>query len=152
MKLAIIHADPARKLSARLTLWFTGSTAYHCGFLDEDDNTWFDMSWLARKASWPRYLPPVKWVVLYDFPNLTREQCEEFLKRDSDIKYGVIDYLLFGLRPLYHLVGKSSRNASGMICSEMCALWLREAGYEPPVHPVPSPADIERWAQSNETA
>lgn len=148
MKLAIIHADPKDKLSARLTLWFTGSTAYHCGFVDETDGTWFDMSWLARKAPWPRYLPP-KWVNLYDVPGLTREDCEAFLKRDSDIKYGVIDYLLFGLRPLYHLVGKSTRNASGMICSEMCALWLREVGHPAPIQPVPSPADLERWAKTN---
>lgn len=148
MKLAIIHADPKDKLSARLTLWFTGSTAYHCGFVDETDGTWFDMSWLARKAAWPRYLPP-KWVNLYELPGLTREDCEAFLKRDSDIKYGVIDYLLFGLRPLYHLVGKSTRNASGMICSEMCALWLREVGHPAPIQPVPSPADLERWAITN---
>lgn len=152
MKLAIIHADPEQKLSARLTLLFTGSTAYHCGFVDETDGTWFDMSWLPRKAAWPRYLPPVKWVNLYHVPNLTRAHCEALLKRDSDIKYGVADYLLFGLRPLYHLVGKSTRNASGMICSEMCALWLREAGYETPVNPVPSPADLERWAQSSKSA
>ena len=148
MKLAIIHADPARKLSARLTQWFTGSTAYHCGFLDETDNTWFDMSWLARKALWPRYFPPVKWIVLYDFPSLTRAQCEEFLKRDSDIKYGVLDYLLFGLRPIYHLLGKSTRNAGGVICSEMVNNDLWDCGVKTPWKPIdapPSPCDLLRW-------
>ncbi len=150
MKLAFIHAKPADKISARLTLWFTGSTAYHCGLVDESDGTFFDMSLLPRKLPWPRYHPP-KWVVLYDFPALTRAQCEEFLKRDSTITYGWLDYLLFGLRPLYHLVGKSTRNAGGMICSELCANWLAEAGYSPPQQPVPSPADLERWAQQQTT-
>lgn len=146
MKLGIIHAHPKDKLSARLTLWFTGSTAYHCGFVDESDGTWFDMSWLARKTPWPRYFEP-KWVVLYDVPVLTREECEAYLKNDSDIKYGVMDYILFGLRPIYHLFGKSTRNASGMICSEMCALWLNRAGYEIEFPQVPSPKDLEDWAK-----
>lgn len=146
MKLAIIHGDPSTKLSARLTLWWTGSTAYHCGFVDEADGTFFDMSLLPRKIAWPRYFPPVKWVVLYDVPGLTREHCEAFLKQDSTIHYGVADYLLFGIRPLYHLLGKSTRNAGGMICSEMCAVWLSRVGYRAPLVPVASPFDLETWA------
>lgn len=145
MKLAIIHANPSDKFSARLTLWFTGSTAYHCGFVDESDETWFDMSWLPRKTAWPRYFEP-KWANLYDVPGLTRAECEEYLKADSDVKYGFLDYILFGIRPLYHLFGKSTRNASGMICSEMCHLWLKRAGYEIEFDAVPSPKDLEDWA------
>ena len=148
MKLAFIHADPANHFSARLTKWFTGSTAYHCGFVDELSGTLFDMHLLPRKCDWPRYAAP-KWVVLYEVPGLTRAACEGFLQRDSIHTYGWIDYLLFGLRPLYHLVGKSTRNAGGLICSEMCALWLRNVGYEVPFDPVPSPADLERWASEN---
>lgn len=146
MLLAIIHAPAERKLSARLTKLFTGSTAYHCGFVDEATGTFYDMSWLPRKTHWPRYNPP-KWVNLYPVPNLTAEHCEEYLKRDSHIKYGVMDYVLFGLRPIYHLFGKSTRNAGGWICSEMCAEWLRRVGYDAPVEPVPSPADLEMWAK-----
>lgn len=145
MKLVFIHAHPADKLSARLTLWFTGSTAYHVGFVCEETGTFYDMNLLPRKLAWPRYNPP-KWTTSYSMPKLTREMCEENLKRDSTITYGWLDYLLFGLRPIYHLFGQSTRNAGGMICSEMCALWLREAGYDAPVDPVPSPADLERWA------
>jgi hypothetical protein len=145
MKLAIIHADPKRKIGARLTQWFTGSTAYHCGFVCEETSTFYDMNLLPRKIEWPRYHPP-KWVNLYEVPNLTREHCETFLKQDSATRYGVMDYILFGLRPIYHLFGKSTRNASGMICSEMCAVWLTRVGYYAPVDPVPSPADLERWA------
>ncbi len=146
MKLAFIHADPSEKFSARLTKLFTGSTAYHCGFVDESDGTFFDMAVMARKTYWPRYHPPVKWVVSYDTPMLTRAMCEDLLKAYSDERYGYIDYILFGLRPIYHLFGKSTRNAGGLICSEMCAQWLMKAGYQPPVNPIPSPADLERWA------
>lgn len=149
MKLAIIHADPARKISARLTRWFTGSTAYHCGFVDESDGTFFDMNLLPRKVDWPRYHPPVKSVVLFDLPQLTRAHCEAYLKQDGTVRYGLLDYVLFGLRPLYHLVGKSTRNAGGMICSEMCAVWMYRAGLWPPMKPVPSPGDLERWASEN---
>lgn len=155
MKLAIIHADPSRKLSARLTRFWTGSTAYHCGFVDddpgqEDGATFFDMNLLPRKVSWPRYHGPVKWVLLFDAPLLTRAKCERLLRRDGAERYGVLDYALFALRPLYHLFGKSTRNASGIICSELCARWLNDAGYGSlPLHPVPSPADLEAWAREH---
>ena len=148
MKLAFIHANPSEKFSARLTKLFTGSTAYHCGFVDESDGTFFDMSVMVRKTHWPRYHPPVKWVEMYDAPLLTRECCEKLLKAYSDERYGYIDYILFGLRPIYHFFGQSTRNAGGLICSEMCAQWLTEAGYLPPLKPVPSPADLERWAMT----
>lgn len=155
MKLAIIHADPARKLSARLTRFWTGSTAYHCGFVDddpgqEDGATFFDMNLLPRKVSWPRYHGPDKWVLLFDAPLLTRAQCERLLRRDGAVRYGVADYCLFALRPLYHLLGKSTRNAGGLICSELCTQWLSDAGYlNLPLHPVPSPADLEAWAREH---
>lgn len=144
MKLAIIHAPADKKLSAWLTQFFTGSTAYHCGFVDEATGTFYDMSWLPRKTRWPRYSPP-KWVNLYEVPNLTAADCEKFLKDDSEITYGWMDYVLFGIRPLYHLFGKSTRNAGGWICSEMCAVWLDRVGYLVPMSPVPSPADLEEW-------
>jgi hypothetical protein len=147
MKLAIIHAPPDRKFSAWLTKVFTGSTAYHCGFVCEQSGTFYDMNLLPRKMPWPRYDPP-KWVELHDVSKLTREDCEEFLKQDSTITYGWVDYLLFALRPVYHLFGKSTRNASGMICSEMCALWLERVGYHMPFKAVPSPRDLEDWAMA----
>jgi len=146
MKLAIIHAPAEKKISAWLTKLVTGSTAYHCGFVDEASGTFYDMNLLPRKTHWPRYNPP-KWVNLYDVPNLTSEHCESFLKQDSSTGYGWMDYILFGLRPIYHLFGKSTRNAKGMICSEMCAVWLNRVGYDAPIDPVPSPADLEWWSQ-----
>jgi hypothetical protein len=146
MKLAVVHAPADKQFSAKLTLWFTGSTAYHCGFVDEETGTFYDMHLLPRKTHWPRHNPP-RWVNLYEVPNLTREHCESFLKQDSHIKYGVWDYILFGLRPVYHLLGLSTRNAGGWICSELCAEWLRRVGYYAPEEPVPSPADLEDWVK-----
>ena len=149
MKLVFIHAPPDKKLSAKLTKWFTGSTAYHCGFVDEKDGTFFDMNLTPRKVPWPRYSAPA-WVTEYEVPKLKRKHCEEFLKVDGAIRYSVADYLLFGLRPLYHLFGKSTRNATGMICSEMCASWLYRVGYvDALTQEVPSPAVLEAWADLN---
>lgn len=148
MKLVIIHAPADKKISARLTKWFTGSTAYHCGFVDESDGTFFDMHLLPRKTSWPRYHYP-KWVNEYDVPNLTREDCEKFLKQDSEQTYGWKDYILFGLRPIFHLFGKSTVNAGGVICSEMCATWMKRKEYKIDFPEVPSPADLENWAAFN---
>ena len=148
MKLVFIHAEPSKKFSALLTKVFTGSTAYHCGFADEESGTFYDMNLLPRKLPWPRYSSP-RWVTEYEVPNLTKERCEDFMKKDAEEKYGVLDYILFGLRPLYHLFGKSTRNAKGMICSEMCAVWMNRVGYSVLLEPVPSPADLERWAKEN---
>ena len=145
MLLAIIHAPADKKLSAWLTAFFTGSTAYHCGFVCEETGTFYDMNLLPRKLPWPRYNPP-KWVMLYPVPVLTRQHCEDFLKMDGEQKYGWLDYALFALRPIYHLFGKSTRNANGMICSEMCAVWMNRVCYDVPMSPVPSPADLEGWA------
>jgi hypothetical protein len=85
--------------------------------------------------------------VLFDCPApITSEDCEEFLKRDSQVHYGFLDYLLFALRPLYHLFGKSTRNAGGMICSEMVNLWLWRIRPGctpwPPDQAPPSPCDF----------
>jgi hypothetical protein len=146
MKLAIIHADPAHKLSSRLTLFWTGSTAYHCGFVDESDGTFFDMNLTPRKVKWPRYDEPHKWVNLYDADRITRADCELYLRDDGAERYGVKDYLLFGLRPIYHLAGQSTPNAAGIICSELMQKWLHRVGYIIDMGEVMSPAALELWA------
>lgn len=151
MKLAIIHAPASKFFMARLTKFFTGSTAYHSGFVDEATGTFYDMDLLPRKCPWPRYSAP-KYAVLYDVPLLTREHCEAFLKQDSREGYGYWDYLLFALRPIYHLFGKSTRNAKGIICSELNAIWLNRVGYNVPMDEVPSPKDMEDWALNNLSA
>lgn len=64
------------------------------------------------------YVPPGH-VKLFDAPcNVTRDYLESKLETDT-AWYGMKDYILFALRPLFHLFGKSTVNAGGVICSEM---------------------------------
>jgi hypothetical protein len=145
IKVAIIFNQ--RKLSGKLTRFFTGEYAYHIGFLHIESDTFFDMHILPRKVSWAakKYYE----YTLHDC-HLTKEDCEAFLKRDSlDVRYGVMDYTLFALRGLYHLFGKSTRNANGWICSEMVNNWLwrktdKATAFDPELAP-PSPADFVRF-------
>lgn len=109
----------------------------------------YDMNLLRRRRPWPAYGPNTD-VSLYSCPEVTKEYLEWQLSHDDNV-YGFLDYILFGLRPLYHLVGKSTRNASGEICSEMVNNDLRNCGVQTPFKPddeVPSPADLERWLKT----
>lgn len=74
-----------------------------------------------------------------------------YLERQLDVDtatYGWQDYLLFALRPLYHLFGKSTRNAGGVICSEMINNDIRACGGVTPwatSDAPPSPCDLYGW-------
>ena len=99
------------------------------------------MNLLRRRRLWPLY--PEGHVLLADCPvEVPTEYMEHMLDID-EAAYGWRDYMLFALRPLYHLFGRSTRNAGGVICSEMVANDLNALGW--PVHfpEVPSPADLE---------
>lgn len=144
MKLAIISSKS--KLSGKLTKFWTGSYAYHCGFVDIASDTFYDMHWLPRKSSWLEH--GYKDVQLFEV-DLTVSECEVGLKRDSKFIYGWRDYTLFAIRKLYHMFGQSTVNANGIICSELCNnwLWLNKAHSTPfnPLGEPPSPADLERF-------
>jgi hypothetical protein len=145
VKFVLIYSHT--KLSGKLTKLFTGSFAYHCGFLDEATDTFYDMHWIPRKISWSER--GYKDYTLHHCP-LTAKDCEKYMKQDSlKIRYGWMDYILFALRPLYHLIGKSTRNADGWICSEMCNVWWWRKRHEGTPFDLddapPSPADFERW-------
>jgi hypothetical protein len=147
MKLAIISNE--HKLSGKLTRFFTDSYAYHVAWIDEEDGLIYDMNLLRRRRPWPHY-PPENKIALHDFPEVTKEYLEYQLTHDENW-YGVLDYCLFGLRPFYHLVGKSTRNAGGEICSEMINIDLWNCGVQTPFKlgdEPPSPADIEKWAKT----
>jgi hypothetical protein len=144
MKLAIIFNR--RKLSGWLTRFFTGCYAYHVAWVDEERGLMYDMHLIRRRRTWPHY--PDSQVLLFDAPApVTREYLEARLTDDGQL-YGVIDYLLFALRPLYHVVGRSTRNTGGVICSEMVNndIWAC-GGRTPwePHDPPPSPCDLYRW-------
>jgi len=143
MKLGVVFNE--HKLSGKLTYWFTGCYAYHTVWFSEEDGVMYDMHLLRRRRSWPAYTEAQ--ILSFDVPQVTKNYLEQRLTFDES-EYGVLDYTLFFLRPLYHLFGKSTRNAGGTICSEMINQDMRACGVDTPweldVEP-PSPCDIFRW-------
>ena len=136
MKIAFIYG---KKPSSTLTKIFTGSTCYHVGFTNELH--FWDMNLIRRRRLWSIYNN--KKTVLIEAPvSITAEYLDHKLDTD-EVRYGIIDYILFGLRPIYHLFGKSTRNAKGIICSEMVADDLNANGWRYTFKEVPSPADLE---------
>lgn len=148
MKLGIVFNH--NKWNGKLTKLFTGCYAYHTTWVDEEEGFMYDMNKLRRKRHWPRYKQDE--VLLYDFPQVTREYLERKLLTD-DTTYGYVDYILFGFRWFYHLIGKPTRNAGGQICSEVTNVDLWNCGVKTPWHPKdapPSPCDIFRWVKERE--
>jgi hypothetical protein len=136
MKIAFIYG---KKPSSTLTKIFTGSSCYHVGFTD--GVKFWDMHLIRRRRLWSIYND--KKTVLIEAPvSITAEYLDHKLDTD-EARYGVIDYILFGLRPIYHLFGKSTRNAGGVICSEMVVDDLNANGWPYSFKEVPSPADLE---------
>lgn len=144
-KLGIVYG---KGLPSMLTTLFTGSRAYHTIWLT--DEYIYDMHLIRRRRDKTVY--DNKEVHYYDFPKVTAKYLEDRLTYDSS-SYGWKDYMLFALRPLYHLIGQNTRNQNGLICSEMCNVDLVASGYttlwsidqEPP-----SPYGLELWAQINQ--
>lgn len=136
MKIAFIYGT---RLSSRLTKFWTGSTCYHVAWVVDD--LMFDMNLIRRVRLWPHY--PADRVLLIDSPvDVSLDYLFNKLKSDNNT-YGWRDYCLFALRPLFHLFGKSTPNASGVICSEMVADDLQANGWPYQFAEVPSPADME---------
>lgn len=138
MKVAFIYG---KQPSSALTRFFTGSECYHVGLTD--GRHFWDMNLIRRRRLWPG-LYPESHVRLAECPvEVTTEYLEHRLDTD-EATYGWADYLLFALRPLYHLFGRSTRNAGGVICSEMVYNDLKVNGWSVRFEEVPSPADLER--------
>lgn len=136
MKLVFIYGT---NFSSKLTKLFTGSTCYHVGFTD--GIKFWDMNLIRRRRLWPLYSPDL--TIIVECPvEVTAEYLDRQLDTD-EARYGMVDYLLFGLRWAYHLIGKSTRNAGGVICSEMVADDLVANGWLRRFAEVPSPADLE---------
>jgi len=128
--------------SSLLTKLFTGSTCYHVFFVDEKHGLMYDMNLLRRKRLWPHY--PEGHYKLADCPVPVSSEYLELKLATDNSTYGWRDYLLFALRPIYHLFGKSTRNKDGVICSEMVYNDLVENGWEQYFIEVPSPAALEK--------
>lgn len=128
------------KLSGKLTRFFTGSYAYHIGFVDTERGKFYDMNLLFRRRLWPHYDP--KHVTLYECPvPVTSETLEFFLDTDNDW-YGVFDYIAFGIKKLLPGYRPSFK---GAICSEKVDEILVFSGWLSPfMASPPSPADFEK--------
>lgn len=141
MKIVFIYGN---RVSSKLTKFFTGSTCYHVAFTN-GEKLW-DMNLIRRRRNWPVY--PAENIILADLPagcSVTADYLDHQLDTDES-RYGMVDYLLFSVRWAYHLIGKSTRNASGVICSEMVANDLAANGWPARfwlAKEVPSPADLE---------
>lgn len=148
MKIVVVVGDPNKNMMSRLTKIFTKCPAYHVGFLHEESNMFYDMWWLRRRRVWPRYQD--KTVFMFDAPEVTQEYLEHKLSTD-DSEYGVLDYLQFALKPLYHVFGLSTKNAGGMICSEMVNSDVWACGGTTPFDPEqspPSPCELWAWLKN----
>lgn len=151
MKIAIFFREGG--FQAWLLKTLTGEHAYHCGFVDEQNGKLYDMNRLRRRREWPHPTYSLnegnRRYELFDIPEPgVRGSFLEYQLDRSDSKYGVVDYVLFALRPIYHLFGKSTRNANGIICSEMVNNDIWACGGETPFSSIgepPSPADLYRW-------
>lgn len=144
----LVFVSNQQRLAGKLTKFFTGEYVYHCGWLDPKAELFYDMHLLRRRRKWPRYTDAE--LFYYDFPEVTAEYLEHQLTADGST-YGFRDYLLFALRPIYHLFGKSTINAGGQICSEMCNVDLLNSGVKTPYRAgdaPPSPADLFRWCKT----
>jgi len=141
MKIAII-SNP-NKLSGKLTKFWTGSYAYHAAIVDTERGYMYDQNLLLRRRIWPHYGDNTTVQLIESPVPISPEYMEHLLSTSVDA-YGVLDYMLFALRPIYHLFGKSTRNAKGVICSEMVYNVLKANGWTHEFKEVPSPADLEK--------
>lgn len=145
IKVGIIVGDPKTNFLSKLTKIFTKCEAYHCVFVDEESMLCYDMYWLRRRRVWPKYTE--QQVILFDIPWVTKEYLEHRLSTDES-EYGFLDYIQFLFRPLYHFFGKSTKNAGGVICSEMVNSDIIACGGTTPFDPngePPSPCDVYNW-------
>ncbi len=140
MKVAFIYSK--EKLSGKLTKFWTGSYCYHVAIVDEDAGKMYDQHLILRRRKWPHYNPQN--VVLVDTPvSVSKEYLENLLDTDEN-SYGFLDYIMFSLRGVFHLFGKSTPNMGGVICSELVYNILKDNGWKVRFAETPSPADLEK--------
>lgn len=138
------------KFLTRLSRIFSGSNIYHVGFLSDDGETAYDMSLLKRAFKIQDYSPDS--IILLKIPMYLSEPkiLMEIAYTNGELStrstfYGIWDYLAFAIRPLYHILGKSTPNFRGVICSEWVNNKIVEAqgdnGFKLSDCP-PSPTDL----------
>ncbi len=148
MKIAFIYSTT--KLSGKLCKWWTGSYCYHVAWVDEAAGLMYDMHLIRRYRKWSHYSPDTVRLVESPVPVRGDYLMRQLLQDENT--YGFLDYCLFAFRPLFHLFGRSTPNAGGVICSEMVYEDLRANGWPVTFDEVPSPADLERVLLSGKDA
>lgn len=135
------------KIQAFFTRLLTKCNAYHCGILIEDSDYLYDMYFMRRRRKWSE----IKDSYSYEIVEAPIEIPETYLINEilnHNEAYGFKDFLKFGIRPLYHLIGKSTHNSNGIICSGMVAADLSNNGWsdmpEAWYKEEPSPCDLYR--------
>lgn len=125
---------------------FTGCYSYHCGILMEDTQVFYDMYWMRRRRPWGEVLHTLGHEkAVYKIFDSPVEITEKYLVDqilNANTHYGVLDYLQFGFRWVYHLIGKATPNAKGTICSEMINNDLIVHNWHVTYTEVPSPCDL----------
>jgi hypothetical protein len=118
MKLVFVRND--KIVLGILAKIFTRKAIYHLGWRDEEH--FYDMHLNRRRRYWSdvkrRYEKEGSNLLEFDVPQVQKSYLEHMLSREYNVYYGFLDYLMFGLRPIYHFFGKSTRNMHGEICSE----------------------------------
>jgi hypothetical protein len=146
MKLAIISSR--KTLWGRLCRLITGCYAFHCGWSDDKNWIFYDMS--PHGGNRRSYFDQYRGYDLrfFEVDKVTRDYLEEELTTDHS-PYGYLDYLLFGVRKILRLPAK---NTHGKICSEKCNEDMWKCGVQTPWKPdeaPPSPCDLLEWAERN---
>lgn len=137
--IAIAIISNPHKISGKLTRIFTGSYAYHIGFVDLERQKFYDMNLLFRRRKWPHY--PDETVKLYHCPVTISAAMLEAELDESEEAYGVMDYLSFSVKKLF----PKRPSFKGAICSEKVEqILVRRGGWVSPFEFVPSPADFEQ--------
>jgi len=137
MTTTIAIISNAKKLSGRLTNFWTGSPAYHIGFVV--DGKFYDQNLLFRRRLWPHY--PAENFKMYDCPVEVTVADLEYELDTSEDWYGVMDYIAFAWRKILPGTRVSFK---GVICSEKVEQILQRKGWRSPFSAVPSPADFEK--------
>lgn len=119
----VIFFSRPKSFKNRAVALFTGCPFYHVGFLQWDEEEVYDMYFMRRKrtlAEVQRDNDHEKMVfAIVDSPvEIPTKYFQDKILHQNE-KYGFLDLLLFAVRPLYNLFGKTTRNQGGIICSEM---------------------------------
>lgn len=123
---------------------FTGCYSYHCGFLMEDTQWFYDMFWMRRRIPWDQVVTGHADSVLKVFDSPVEIEEKYFVDQilNHNTHYGIFDYAKFAFRWIYHLFGKATPNEDGLICSEMVSNDLRVHRWSVTYKEVPSPCDL----------